>query len=324
MPSLLERHAARHEALQSERDNANPTIANEYNNLWGGTGRKIELLDPNTIELFKDADGEKQPDHMQEEKVLAIMASAEDIGFLQPAIVRLMPDGSKQMLSGRHRREAAIRLHQMLPCEIRRNISDTEAYKIMAETNTPNGEQYPSEQGQIYKAYLDMRTSGGEEKTTKEIAAKFNVSQKTIYRYIRLLDLPDKLRHAVDMKIIPIGKFETLLGGLSQEQLTVLGDYIDYYDVKHITSKDIKKLLLVSERDDWDLDLIWKVLNEDMWAAPAEQCSSSNEADNAADGPLPDNNVLISTIRQKYPAVSGISDNEICELVLSLLADYFL
>lgn len=365
MSNLLQRRSARQESMQAEEQNANSALTMEYNRLWGGSGKRIELLDPEEIELFKDAKGNAQPDRLQENKVLKIMASAEDVGILQASVVRVLPDGTKQMLAGRHRREAAIRLNLKLPCEVLHDIDDVTAYKIMAETNTHGEEQFPSEQGMIYSAYLEMRTSGGEEKTVKEIAAKFGVSEKTIYRYIRILDLPGKLQEAIDYKIIPIGKLEELFK-LTPEQQEILGEYIDYYGIKHLSAGNIRRLLLVSDRDDWDMDFVWQVLNapqtlqqpivvtswnSEKQPSSEEEITSSNVAHDPVsetseqaknlERPLQTSveeaiiprseqheriectDSLIEKIRANYNETLNMSDEEISELVLNLLADVF-
>lgn len=356
MSNLLQRRTARQESMQAEEQNTNSALAMEYNNLWAGSGKRIDLLDHNEIDLFRDSKGNAQPDRMQENKVLQIMASAEDVGILQASVVRVMPDGKKQMLAGRHRREAAIRLNIKLPCELLYDIDDITAYKIMAETNTHGEEQFPSEQGMIYNAYLEMRTSGGEEKTVKEIAAKFGVSEKTIYRYIRILDLPKKLQEAVDYKIIPIGKLEELFKFTAEQQET-LGDYIDYYEITHINAGELRKLMLVSDRDDWDIEFVWKVLNapetlQQSKISTVTNIDSKNDNDKKQTAyeekgitasaeqkqfnetikesmhmePVQVSNhtdSLIEKIRTSYKETVDMSEVEICELVLNALADVF-
>ena len=274
---------------------------------------KIEMLDPSEIELFSDENGNKQPDEIQEDKVLAIMASAEDIGILQPCVIRLLSDGRKQMLSGRHRREAAIRLGQQLPCEIRCDVDDVTAYKIMAESNPPGREKFPSELGKIYAKYLEMRTSGSEEKTAKEIAAKFSTSEKSVYRYAALLQLPPKLQNAVDFKIIPIGKFERLLNNLTDEQLIALGDYIEYYEIKKLSAKKIDKLVIASATDqEWNDEYIDAVLYENPDDTDKEEKNKKNNSDR-----------LILKIRMTYPETQDLSEDELDELVMNLLAEHF-
>ena len=251
---------------------------------------KIEMLNPFEIELFSDENGNKQPDEIQEDKVLAIMASAEDIGILQPCVVRLLSDGRKQMLSGRHRREAAIRLGQQLPCEIRCDIDDVTAYKIMAESNPPDREKFPSELGKIYAKYLEMRTSGSEE--------------KSVYRYAALLQLPPKLQNAVDFKIISIGKFEGLLNNLTDEQLMALGDYIEHYEIKKLSAKKIDKLVIASSTEqEWSDEYIDAILYENPDDADKEKKADKSNSDK-----------LALKIRTTYSETQNLSEDELDEL----------
>lgn len=279
---------------------------------------KIEMLNPFEIELFSDENGNKQPDEIQEDKVLAIMASAEDIGILQPCVVRLLSNGRKQMLSGRHRREAAIRLGQQLPCEIRCDIDDVTAYKIMAESNPPGREKFPSELGKIYAKYLEMRTSGSEEKTAKEIAAKFSTSEKSVYRYAALLQLPPKLQNAVDFKIIPIGKFERLLNNLTDEQLMALGDYIEHYEIKKLSAKKIDKLVIASSTEqEWSDEYIDAILNALFLYENPDDADKEKKADKS------NSDKLALKIRTTYSETQNLSEDELDELVMNLLAEHF-
>ena len=179
---------------------------------------EVVMLDPSSIELFKDSQGREQPDALIPDKVKAIVASAKEIGIQQPAVVRLMDDGTYQMLTGRHRRFAAMELGIELPCQVLSNIDDELAYKIMAETNIPTEEKLPSEQGRIYKAYFDMRHDREDKAIVATLSVIFRVSDKTIYRYINVLRLPKALQDAVDAKIIAIKDFESLLN-LTEQHL---------------------------------------------------------------------------------------------------------
>ncbi len=270
----------------------------------------IEMLKPESLELFSDSKGREQPDRMQEEKVKAIMASAVDIGIVQPAIVRELADGRRQILSGRHRREAAIRLNRLLPCDVRRNISDVEAYKIMAETNSPRGEQYPSEQGQIYKAYMDMRGNVSEEDTAKTIAEKFNVSSKTIYRYINITRLPPILQRAVDLKIIPISKTEKMLS-FTAEQLNTLAQYIDFYEINKVMGKHIE-ILADNADNDWDIEFIWNLLHNND-----ENNTSSSEEDKSHDSKF--DSVFLTEIKKRFSALSDLQTDALTDYIMSLI-----
>lgn len=301
--------ARRSSVFAGFRDNGTQTSLTRPN--------EVVMLDPNDIELFRDAQGREQPDALIEDKVQAIIASAKEIGIQQPAVVRLMDDGSYQMLTGRHRRNAAIKLGIELPCQVLLDIDDELAYKIMAETNIPTDEKLPSEQGKIYKAYFDMRHEREEKEVATTLSVIFRVSVKTLYRYINVLRLPQTLQDAVDSKIIAIKDFEVLLRLHTQHQQAV-GEYIDYFPVNKLTSKDIERLeeqdFYDTDQKEWDKDYV----NEILHPEPEEQPESEPDPE-----PEVEDETIFDRIRDEFEQTAQLTDEEIEQLIFGLLTDYY-
>lgn len=278
---------------------------------------EIVMLDPNDIELFKDSHGREQPDALIPEKVQAIVTSAKEIGIQQPAVVRLMRDGTYQMLTGRHRRFAAMELGIELPCQVLTGIDDELAYKIMAETNIPTDEKLPSEQGKIYKAYFDMRHEREEKEIAATLSVIFRVSVKTLYRYINVLKLPKTLQDAVDSKIVAIKDFEVLLRLHTQHQQAV-GEYIDYFPVNKLTSKDIARLeeqdFYDTDQKEWDKDYV----NEILHPEPEEQPESESDPE-----PEVEEETIFDRIRDEFEQTEQLTDDDIEQLIFGLLTDYY-
>ena len=277
---------------------------------------EVVMLDPSSIELFKDSQGREQPDALIPDKVKAIVASAKEIGIQQPAVVRLMDDGTYQMLTGRHRRFAAMELGIELPCQVLSNIDDELAYKIMAETNIPTEEKLPSEQGRIYKAYFDMRHDREDKAIVATLSVIFRVSDKTIYRYINVLRLPKALQDAVDAKIIAIKDFESLLN-LTEQHLEAVGEYVDYFDVKKLTKKHIDLLMFEDGADrerEWDKDTVDEILNP----PPAEEEQTEDEPQAEVE-----EETIFDRIRAEFEQAEQLADEEIEQLIFGLLTDYY-
>lgn len=276
---------------------------------------EIVMLDPNDIELFKDSHGREQPDALIPEKVQAIVTSAKEIGIQQPAVVRLMRDGTYQMLTGRHRRFAAMELGIELPCQVLTGIDDELAYKIMAETNIPTDEKLPSEQGKIYKTYFDMRHDNDEKKIAATLHVIFRVSVKTIYRYINVLRLPKALQDAVDTKLVAIKDFESLLT-LTEQHLDAVGEYVDYFSRK-LPKKDIDALIFDDGTDrekEWDKEYVNDLLN-----APEEQPA---EAESDPE-PEVEEETIFDRIRDEFEQTEQLTDDDIEQLIFGLLTDYY-
>ena len=278
---------------------------------------EIVMLNPNDIDLFKDAQGREQPDALIPDKVNAIVASAKEIGIQQPAVVRRMRDGSYQMLTGRHRRFAAMELGIELPCQVLTGIDDELAYKIMAETNIPTEEKLPSEQGKIYKAYFDMRHDREEKAIVATLSVIFRVSDKTIYRYINVLRLPKTLQDAVDTKVIAIKDFEKLFA-LTEQHLEAVGEYVSYFGVNKLPKKEIEAIVCEDGADresEWDKDTVYDILNPQ----PDEDEEQSEDEPQAED----EKDTIFARIRAEFEQTAQLTDEEIEQLIFGLLTDYY-
>ena len=107
------------------------------------------------------------PDHpfkvRMDEEMEQMVESVKERGVLSPVLVRPMPDGSYQMVSG-HRRKLASELAELptVPCIVR-ELTDDEAIIIMVDSNLQRERVLPSEKAFAYKMKLDaMRRQQGE------------------------------------------------------------------------------------------------------------------------------------------------------------------
>ena len=127
------------------------------------------------------------------------------------------------------------------------------------------------------------------------------------------MQLPPKLQNAVDFKIIPIGKFERLLNNLTDEQLIALGDYIEHYEIKKLSAKKIDKLVIASATEqEWNDEYIDAVLYENPDDTDKKKKDDKNNSDR-----------LALKIRTTHPETQDLSEDELDELVMNLLAEHF-
>ena len=106
------------------------------------------------------------PDHpfkvRMDESMMELADSVKQHGILVPSLVRPMPDGGYQMVSG-HRRKRAAELAELptVPCIVR-ELTDDEAIIIMVDSNLQREQVLPSEKAFAYKMKLDaMRRQAG-------------------------------------------------------------------------------------------------------------------------------------------------------------------
>lgn len=149
--------------------------------------------------------------------MIDLMESVKEHGVLSPALVRPMPDGSYQMVSGHRRKYATERAGlPTLPCIVR-ELSDDEATIIMVDTNIQREQVLPSEKAFAYKMKLDaMKRQGYRSDLTSDplgwksdgkesagiVGKEGGDSQTQVRRYIRLTNLIPELLQLVDNSVL--------------------------------------------------------------------------------------------------------------------------
>ncbi len=152
-----------------------------------------------------------------DESMTEMMSSVKERGVLSPVLVRPMPDGGYQMVSG-HRRKMAAELAELptVPCIVR-ELTDDEAIIIMVDSNLQREQVLPSEKAFAYKMKLDaMKRQGQRTDLTCEpvahklkgmksrdiVAEQAGESKDQIRRYIRLTNLIPEIIDMVDNSVL--------------------------------------------------------------------------------------------------------------------------
>lgn len=186
-----------------------------YSNVWGKDKETVQYLELSQISFFEDKRGRTQPFKISDEKVNQIKLSASDIGIVTPLIVR-KTDSGYQIISGHHRYIAAQQLEMLtVPCVVR-EINDDEAIRYVTECNIQRSKLLPTEYAEIYARYMEMRDDI--DMTAQEIADKFAISKKSLYRYIKILDLTDDLKKLIDEDKLHTDTAEIFCGFSADEQ----------------------------------------------------------------------------------------------------------
>ena len=204
-------------------DNIPAELEESYTSVWGSNKENIIYIETTRLIPFVDKYGNTQPFKLNEKKVSQIAASAKDIGIVTPLTVRAKGD-LYEIIAGHHRLEAAKQIGQLkVPCIVRK-YTDEEMYTVLAESNIQRDRTLPSEYGRIFARYMEIRES--EDLTAEEIAAKFDISKKTMYRYINVNSLIPELQDMTDSKIINIGAVDTI-SQLSEDEQIALAVVLD-------------------------------------------------------------------------------------------------
>ena len=179
-------------------------------------------------EDFERATGRPQPFKVYtEDRMESLCKSIADIGVIDPITVRPLPDGTYQVLAGRHRRKASIRIGaETIPAIIRSDISDYQAAMIMLDTNLERrAELSYSEKAYAYRMRMDLQHSRGRRTdleggkkvdTLGELGKENKESRRTVAYLIRLTYLTLPLLEMVDEGTLGF-KVAVAISYLSQE-----------------------------------------------------------------------------------------------------------
>ena len=181
----------------------------EPNRQSGENEEKIIEIEIERLRPFKE-----HPFQVKDDKEMFLLQeSIEKYGILNPLIVRPVPDGYYEIISG-HRRMHAAQLAGLttIPAIVR-ELSDDDAIVAMVDANIQREELLPSEKAFAYKMKQEaMKHQGSRtdltlgqnvpkfKRTTEAIADGTGESYKQIQRYIRLTELIPELLNLVDNK----------------------------------------------------------------------------------------------------------------------------
>lgn len=155
-----------------------------------------------------------QPRRRFDEAALAALGeSIRKHGILEPIIVRPR-EGHFEIVAGERRFQAAIRVGlEEVPVTIR-DIDDRTAIEIALSENLEREDLSPIEVAASFNDYLTRFAT-----TQDELAQRIGKDRSTIANLIRLLDLPEVARTALESKTITAGHARALLPLKDEKQL---------------------------------------------------------------------------------------------------------
>ncbi len=181
------------------------------------TERERQEADLEKVVDISITDIQDFPNHpfkvIENEEMQDMAQSIMEHGVLLPALVRPLPTGGYQMISG-HRRKKASELanKEKMPCIVR-SLTDDEATIIMVDSNLQREKILPSERAFAYKMKLEAMTHQGKrtdltcsqvgnklsgKKSLEILAEEVGESKSNVHRFIRLTELIKPLLDMVD------------------------------------------------------------------------------------------------------------------------------
>lgn len=221
-----------------------------------------------------------------DEEMVQMVESVKERGILSPVLVRPMPDGSHQMVSG-HRRKRAAELAGLptLPCVIR-ELTDDEAIIVMVDSNLQREQVLPSEKAFAYKMRLEAmkrqgqrtdltspplveKLSGKAALSTAQIGKATGESHEQVRRYIRLTNLVPDILDMVDNSVLKeAGKLQMALrpavelSYLPEAEQTALLEVMEG-EIRTPSHAQAIKMRTFSEQGKLNSDVILSIMQEE-------------------------------------------------------------
>ncbi|WP_188120473.1 ParB/RepB/Spo0J family partition protein [Actinoplanes lobatus] len=150
----------------------------------------------------------KQPRHVFDEEALEeLKTSIQEVGFLQPIVVRELGDGRYELVMGERRWRAAQAVgRETIPAIVRYTPDDAMLRDALLE-NIHRANLNPLEEAAAYQQLLEEFGA-----THEELARRIGRSRPQISNTIRLMNLPAPVQRRVAAGILSAGHARALLG----------------------------------------------------------------------------------------------------------------
>jgi ParB family chromosome partitioning protein len=150
----------------------------------------------------------KQPRHVFDEEALEeLKTSIQEVGFLQPIVVRDLGDGRYELVMGERRWRAAQAVgKESIPAIIRDTRDDAMLRDALLE-NIHRANLNPLEEAAAYQQLLEEFGA-----THDELAKRIGRSRPQISNTLRLLNLPAPVQRRVAAGVLSAGHARALLG----------------------------------------------------------------------------------------------------------------
>ncbi|MGI5212606.1 ParB/RepB/Spo0J family partition protein [Plantactinospora sp. CA-290183] len=150
----------------------------------------------------------KQPRQVFDEDALEeLKLSIEEVGFLQPVVVRQLSDDRYELVMGERRWRAAQAVgRESIPAIVRDTKDDAMLRDALLE-NIHRANLNPLEEAAAYQQLLEEFGA-----THEELARRIGRSRPQISNTIRLLNLPNEVQQRVAVGVLSAGHARALLG----------------------------------------------------------------------------------------------------------------
>lgn len=250
-------------------------MSEEIMNIGSAEGDQVLELDINRLRAFKNHPFKVTADM----SMVELKDSIEKYGILNPLIVRPVPEGYYEIISGHRRKFAAKQLGYTKVPVIIKVMKNDEAIVAMVDSNLQREYIRPSEKAHAYKMRYDVMKKKGNtndrgrvvhktkgKRTVEILAEEYGESTKQIQRYLKLTELiPELLTKLDDDQLSISAAVEIAL--LKEEEQKWFLEAMDYAQATPSLSQAqrIKKLSQSNELTEDELkDILCEIKREDI------------------------------------------------------------
>jgi ParB/RepB/Spo0J family partition protein len=167
---------------------------------------------------------DKNPNKQKDVTFNSLVQNMEQIGFVEPVMVRPKEDGTYEIVSGHHRVEAGKVLgYTEIPCVIQHDFDEDMANFQLVRMNMLKGEIDPMK---FTKLYDEMAEKYGDELTKESMGLLDEKAFEKLYVDIRE-ELPDELKKKLDKTKKEIKDVDGL-SRILNEMFSSYGDTLNY------------------------------------------------------------------------------------------------
>ncbi len=198
--ALLGRGGVDEESENQTGDSSVPSVSADQDEI------DIDLIERNPYQPRQ----EFEADSLKE-----LEGSIRQHGVLQPLLVRPF-DGAYQLIAGERRLKAAREAGmKTVPCRVL-NLEERQVCEVAIEENLKRKDLSVLEKAQAFRNYLDQFDS-----TIEQLAQTLSLDRSTVNNMIRLLDLAEPVKQALQSEKISAGHARALLSLDEQKQVSV-------------------------------------------------------------------------------------------------------
>jgi ParB family chromosome partitioning protein len=148
--------------------------------------------------------------------IAELASSIRQHGVIQPVLVRTLDDGFELIAGERRWRAARLAGLEQLPAVVR-ETTDAESFEIALIENLQRQDLSPLEEAEAYRRLVDEFGL-----TQDEVSARVGKNRATVANLIRLLGLPDEVKHQIASGALTMGHARALLAASSPARQVAL------------------------------------------------------------------------------------------------------